>query len=205
MISSRRWTRSWPRRAEGLACSRIVPGGILNGVAFFGFNPSLCLTEIYASSGSGCGDALGSFVRNCPQLRTLSLAWNKLGHHGATQVVQPMVDSTGAGIRDLDLSWNNLQNAGAQAVGDVVRASTCLLNLNMAHNGVGSTGSIVLAAGLQSSTVHVLNMAGNPVGKGGARALLRCVGMDSGCRDIDLSGCAMEADDSFDPSKPAGT
>ena len=93
----------------------------------------------------------------------------------------------------------------SQLVGEALRTNKSLRTVRMSHNDVHSRGALVLAAGLAASpSVYVLDVSGNPIGRSGAKALLRCVGTVHGCREITLTGCSTEVDHGFDPSKPDG-
>ena len=72
-------------------------------------------------------------------------------------------------IEDIDLRYNEITDLGARVLGDLIKGSHRLFNLNLMGNHIKSNGAQYLAESLKECTsLQSLNFNGNKVKTGGA-------------------------------------
>jgi len=151
-----------------------------------------------AGNGIGihAGGALAAVLLAAPALVELDLARNPLAQGGA-ELCAAM--GTSRSLRRVSLRGCALGDAGAHAAADALERTASLLTVDLAENGIAAAGAAALSYALLTNPrriTHSLELADNPIGREGGRALLRAVAVAADAAytvRIGTDGCNLES------------
>ena len=90
----------------------------------------------------------------------------------------------------LDISYNALSHDGGIALGHALLYNTKLKKLSMCNNNIDARASFTICAAIQeNTTIRVVHLDGNPIGKCGASALMRVAVTVGGRTTITADRC----------------
>lgn len=117
-------------------------------------------------------EALAELITDsdCP-LETIKLAWNMMRLDSAVQFGQAMGINTS--ITYLDVSYNAFGNDAGSALGDALLDNKTLKTLLISNNNIDSRACFTICAAVQENfSIRRVSLDGNPIGEGGARAVM---------------------------------
>jgi len=119
-------------------------------------------------------DGMGQLAAALKENRTLtslSIEWNAVGPVGAKALADVLPEQPT--LRALNLGWNGLGDQGIASLAAALEAPAEmneLVDMRLHHNRCSSVAALPLARALV--TLEMLDVSGNPLGAGGASALL---------------------------------
>lgn len=124
------------------------------------------------------------------RLHSVALSSNPLGSESADILVKTFVRSDC--IRSLDVWCCNLQDHGGIRLSGLIAASTSLVELNLAENGIEDSGASAIAKAIlhPSKSLAVLDLTGNHIGNAGATELIEAAEVNRAVSSIVLQGNA---------------
>eukprot|EP01038_Epipyxis_sp_PR26KG_P005859 gene5859-8083_t len=135
-------------------------------------------------------------------LTSLKLDWNMLRLDGAVTLCSSL--SANSTLTHLDLSFNSLGTQGGMALGDALQDNRTLRSLIVANNTIDSVACISICAGiLENLHLQKVVFDGNPIGEGGAKAVMLLPTMVGGRVRVSLASCNIGIRDPqcwFDPT-----
>jgi hypothetical protein len=154
--------------------------------------------------GSTAGESIGKLLQNqnC-SLTRLRLTWNMIRFSSGVALVKAIAVNNS--LTSLDVSYYGLAIPGGEALGEALSYNTSLVVLNIAHNNLTPRAAFTILSGIRSCpSLREVDISENPIGVGGAMALLS-LNLSEGHRlTIDIKGCSLKVRDStcwFDSSK----
>jgi Ran GTPase-activating protein (RanGAP) involved in mRNA processing and transport len=103
------------------------------------------------------------------KMSVLDLRYNDLTPDHISKVADFVIRNPKCSIQVLYLEGNSIQCRGCQAIGDLLRHSTSLIELYLGANRIGVEGARALALGLnKNATLRKLYLEGNMIGPEGA-------------------------------------
>jgi Ran GTPase-activating protein (RanGAP) involved in mRNA processing and transport len=149
---------------------------------------ALCMTRCvshvelaHCEISPACGEALGNMLAQNSGIKTLVLAWNRLGY-GVARLAEGLADNRV--LETLDLSWNGCgYEETMAALSDALATDTLALRtLLLSQNRIKPEHAVILAEGVQRSlSLRHISLDGNPLGSMG-----RCV-----CTLLPFCACIM--------------
>lgn len=150
------------------------------------------------------GESIGKLLQNAScSLTRLRLTWNMIRFASGVALVQSL--SVNTSLTYLDVSYNGLAQSGGEALGEALSYNKSLITLNIAHNNLTPRAAVTIFSGVRSCpSIKEVDISENPIGLGGAMALLS-LNLAEGYRiAIDIKGCSLKVHDPtcwFDYSK----
>jgi Ran GTPase-activating protein (RanGAP) involved in mRNA processing and transport len=120
-----------------------------------------------------CGEALGNMLAENRGIKTLVLAWNRLGF-GVVALAKGLADNTV--LNTLDLSWNGCGYEDTMAaISQALATDTLGLHkLLLDQNRIKPEQAVILAEGVaRSVSLRHISLDGNPLGSMG-RCRVQC-------------------------------
>jgi hypothetical protein len=114
-----------------------------------------------------CGEALGNMLAENRSIKTLVLAWNRLGF-GVVALAKGLADNTA--LDTLDLSWNGCGYEDTMAaISQALTTDTLgLRKLQLDQNRIKPEQAVILAEGVaRSLSLRHISLDGNPLGSMG--------------------------------------
>jgi len=153
------------------------------------------LSLAYASIGDEGCHALARFLRDNALLQTLDLRGNNLRADGIVVLAHALqVHST---LKAICLKWNHVGShvRGVQALCDVLKDNTTVMNLDLRNNKIGVDGARVIADMIrENTTLTHIDLSWNDFGVEGGHLLLEGIQMNNQLVDVQLSGNRMSDD-----------
>jgi hypothetical protein len=107
---------------------------------------------------------------DCP-LNTLKLSWNMMRLDSACQFARAM--GVNSSITYLDISYNAFGNDAGCVLGDALLDNKTLKTLLISNNNIDARACFTICAAVQENfSIRRVSMDGNPIGEGGAKALM---------------------------------
>jgi Ran GTPase-activating protein (RanGAP) involved in mRNA processing and transport len=122
-----------------------------------------------------CGSALGTMLADNRSIKTLVLAWNRLGY-GVAALAAGLAHNTS--LDTLDLSWNGCgyEDTMAELSQALAADSLALRTLLLAQNRIQPEHAVILAEGVQKSlSLSHITLDGNPLGAMGRCSFARYI------------------------------
>ena len=120
----------------------------------------------------GSGQDVLNLMETIPffkEMCVLDLRYNDLTPDHISKVADFVICNPKCSIQVLYLEGNNIQCRGCQAIGDLLRHSTSLIELYLGANRIGVEGARALALGLNKNAIlRKLYLEGNMIGAEGA-------------------------------------
>jgi hypothetical protein len=143
----------------------------------------------YASIGDEGCHALARFLRDNALLQSLDLRGNNIRADGIVVVAHALqVHQT---LKSICFKWNHIGShiRGIQALCDVLKENTTIMQVDIRNNKIGVDGARVIADMIRENTaITHLDISWNDFGVEGGHALLEGIQMNNQLVDCQLSG-----------------
>jgi hypothetical protein len=108
-------------------------------------------------------------------LRELRIEWNRFQRIGALAILRDGLQHTGT-VRKFHMAWAGIGDEGGEALGDIIRGSSVLEEVDVSHNRIGPKGAESIARGIRESTTLVrIFLNGNPIPDSGCASVVRAL------------------------------
>jgi len=145
--------------------NKFAVSGISRLAAALGMSRTVVHVELaHCEISPGCGAALGSMLADNRSIKTLVLAWNRLGY-GVSALAVGLADNTV--LDTLDLCWNGCGYEDTMAALSLALGTDTLAlrTLLLAQNRIQPQHAVILAEGVQRSvSLRHISLDGNPLG-----------------------------------------
>ncbi|CDW78421.1 UNKNOWN [Stylonychia lemnae] len=108
--------------------------------------------------------ALAQVLRSNQQIKTIGLAWNKLGssENGLTNFFNSIADNRS--IQKIDLNNNEIGPEIGNSIASCLKSNQTLHTIDLRWNRIGNSGAKAILKGLnQNRSIQILELAGNKV------------------------------------------
>lgn len=131
---------------------------------------SSCLDSVEAVGNRSSGDDEEVFVRDGGRVGAIFLGGHHLGDRGVGRIVHELEDPCREYYK-LYLCDNRIGSLGASFVSYLLKYNTTLVELSLGNNNIGDEGARHLASSLVNDTLRMLNIENNNIGAAGVAAL----------------------------------
>jgi hypothetical protein len=119
-------------------------------------------------------NSIAQLIAYSKSLVHLELGWNAFGPSGSSAIEKSLLKNSC--ITYLGLSRNGLDESGGISMAALIGASKFLQVLDICYNRITMIATCLISSALrQNTTLKVLNMAGNFIGKSGCKSLFRVI------------------------------
>jgi len=169
------------------------------------FHPEIPLAALDISSNSiGCGgregvEAVRDFLvleNSFQRLKSLNLRSNFFGEN-VEVVMSAFLQHKDISVEVLNLADNGIQGAGVVAVAQALKLNQNIVELNLAHNRIGSDGAIVIGELACESQLLRLNLEWNPLYDQGVEELSKMIPLSS-LQEVNIGSTKMKDRGAFE-------
>mmetsp|Transcript_33999 Transcript_33999/g.87918 ORF Transcript_33999/g.87918 Transcript_33999/m.87918 type:complete len:426 (+) Transcript_33999:56-1333(+) len=150
---------------------------------------SSALSLAYASVGDEGCNAIARYMRENVMLKTIDLRGNSIRADGLVVIAHSL--RSGSSVTSLCLKWNHVgsHERGVQALSDVLKRSSSMVQLDLRNNKIGPECGRHLGEMLrENSTLSHMDLSWNDLGPEGGKALLAGIQANHTLIDCQLSG-----------------
>lgn len=159
----------------------LIAEGVVDNVTITSLD--LSYNELGPRGGAAVANLL---AHGSADLRELNLEWNQLRHVGTVNVLRDGLIHTGT-VRKFNIAWNGVDDEGGEILGEVIRGSSVLEELDVSNNRIGQKGAEAIARGVaESTTLLRLMLNDNPLRDAGCAAVIRALRDNRTVTRIDL-------------------
>jgi hypothetical protein len=119
-------------------------------------------------------------------LEWLYLSQNKIGDAGVQHIANAM--KVNRGLRAIELGFNDITAKGIEMLSASLPSYNSLMYLYLDNNNMGCQGACHIAAVLNATKIHLLDLGFNKIGQQGIRALMSAVITNKSLTALVLSG-----------------